>query len=151
MAGKKLPSRQLWHRGTMTVGSDHLYAVLCILALSAYHAYEGSLIPLTTLTSELLRSVDDLSCRAFDVHVIPYGAIGGLLSCESSPAGQESSSHAPSSHAPLLHGQAFCSLPITPTGLPVHVNGKSCAHVHTCPQITCHRCHAASKKKRTAS
>ena len=61
------------------------------------------------------------------MHVIPYGAIGGLLSREDTSAGEE-----PSSHTPLLHGQAFCSLPITPTGLPVHVNGKSWARP---PQI----------------
>lgn len=55
-------------------------------------------------------------CRAFDVHVIPYGAVGGLLSSEGDGAAD--------SRAPVLHGQAFCSLPVTPTGLPVHVNGE---------------------------
>ena len=56
------------------------------------------------------------NCRAFDVHVIPYGAVGGLLSSEGEGADD--------SRPPVLHGQAFCSLPVTPTGLPVHVNGK---------------------------
>ena len=55
-------------------------------------------------------------CRAFDVPVIPYGAVGGLLSSEGDGADE--------SRPPVLHGQAFCSLPVTPTGLPVHVNGK---------------------------
>ena len=55
-------------------------------------------------------------CRAFDVHVIPYGAVSGLLSSESDGADD--------SRPPVLHGQAFCSLPVTPTGLPVHVNGE---------------------------
>ena len=57
-------------------------------------------------------------CRAFDVHVIPYGAVGGLLTSESKGKGTNESS------TPVLNGQAFCSLPVTPTGLPVHVNGK---------------------------
>lgn len=57
------------------------------------------------------------------MHVIPYAAIGGLLSCESDQA-----KGSPDSKAVMLHGQAFCSLPITPTGLPVHVNGEYTDH-----------------------
>ena len=62
----------------------------------------------------------DVDCprRAFDGHVIPYGAVGGLLTRESKGKGTNDSS------TPVLNGQAFCSLPVTPTGLPVHVNGK---------------------------
>ena len=97
------------------------YLWQCFVSWLLWHIrLRGPCISLSALISELLKTTDDLSCRAFDVHVIPYGAIGGLLSCESLRAGQDSSSQ-----APLLHGQAFCSLPITPTGLPVHVNGES--------------------------
>ncbi len=51
-------------------------------------------------------------CRAFNVSVVPYAAVAGLLAEPDVDAAQS------------LDGQAFCFLPITSTGLPVHVNGK---------------------------
>ncbi|BDA44284.1 probable Sacsin [Coccomyxa sp. Obi] len=49
--------------------------------------------------------------RAFNVSVVPYAAVAGLLAEPDADANQP------------LDGQAFCFLPITSTGLPVHVNG----------------------------
>ena len=44
--------------------------------------------------------------------VVPYAAVAGLL-----PEEEGTEEHA------VLEGRAFCFLPITSTGLPVHVNG----------------------------
>ena len=59
-------------------------------------------------------SLNSLLCmhnRAFNVSVVPFAAVAGLMVEPDAAAAQ------------LLNGQAFCFLPITTTNLPVHVNG----------------------------
>lgn len=67
------------------------------------------------------------ACRAFNVQVVPYAAVAGLLPEHAEAAGDEQQSS--------LDGRAFCFLPITTTGLPVHVNGKASALLLTLSSI----------------
>lgn len=57
------------------------------------------------------------ACRALNVQVIPYAAVAACL-----PEGA-AHSHSRGTQSSNLNGLASCSLPVTNTGLPVHVNG----------------------------